>query len=60
MTSSLPPSPAKVELDCVERWPETQEGRRGNIDRAVEFLKSDEVILHPDATKGVTGHMTIT
>ncbi len=24
----------------------------------MEFLKSDEVILHPDAVKGVTSHMT--
>lgn len=53
---SLPP--AKAELDEVERCPRTPEGRRGNVDRAIEFLKSDEVILHPDAVKGVASHMT--
>ena len=60
----LPPSPpnthtAKVELENINRWPNTPSARRANTDKAADFLRKDGVMLHHDAVKGMIAFVKI-
>ena len=50
----LPTHTAKVELEDINRWPNTPSARRANTDKAADFLRKDGVMLHHDAVKGKT------
>lgn len=44
---------AKVELENINRWPNTPAARRANTDKAADFLRKDGVMMHHDAVKGM-------
>ena len=51
--SPMPLSPtAKVELDGIDRNPVSVSVQRANIQKTLEFLRHDGVLLHTDAFRG--------
>ena len=42
-----------MDLQDIDHYPTTPTARRNNIEKTLQFLRTEGVILHQDAVKGV-------